>query len=85
MIFSPFQRAYREAANSHVVHGVVCIPAHLVEELAGEAAEMERFEAFVLEQVAAGSSIIGLYPATDPHTTVRYHAWLRARGEALPE
>lgn len=64
--------------------GVVCIPAHLVEELAGEAAEMERFETFVLEQVAAGASIIGLYPATNPETTVRYHTWLRERGETLP-
>lgn len=63
--------------------GVVCIPAHLVEELAGEAAEMERFEAFVLEEVARGCGIIGLYPATDPDTTVRYHAWLRERGEAI--
>jgi regulator of RNase E activity RraA len=64
--------------------GVVCIPAHLVEDIAFEAAEMERFETFVLEEVALGASIIGLYPATNPDTTVRYHAWLRARGEAVP-
>ena len=64
--------------------GVVCIPAHLVDELAGEAAEMERFETFVLEEVANGRGIIGLYPATDPDTTVRYHAWLHQRSAHVP-
>ncbi len=64
--------------------GVVCIPAHLADELSGEGAEMERFELFVLGEVGKGRSIIGLYPATDPDTTTRYHGWLRARGEAVP-
>lgn len=57
--------------------GVVCIPAHLVEEIAGEAFEMERFESFVLEEVNRGVSIIGLYPATDPATKDRYAAWAK--------
>lgn len=61
--------------------GVICIPAHLVEELAGEAAEMERYEAFVTTEVARGVPVIGLYPATDPDSKLRYQAWLRARGE----
>ncbi|CAN5804868.1 ribonuclease activity regulator RraA [soil metagenome] len=55
--------------------GVVCIPAHLVEEIAGEAYEMERFETFILEEVRRGISIIGLYPATDPATKERYAVW----------
>lgn len=59
--------------------GVVCIPAHLAEEIAGAALEMERFEDFVLEQVAGGASIIGLYPATAPETSARYDAWLARR------
>lgn len=59
--------------------GVVCIPAHLAEEIAAAALEMERFEDFVLEQVAGGASIIGLYPATAPETAALYEAWLARR------
>ncbi|MCC2973170.1 ribonuclease activity regulator RraA [Massilia sp. IC2-476] len=59
--------------------GVVCIPAHLAEEIARDAVEMERFEDFVLEEVESGASIIGLYPATNPETRVRYEAWLARR------
>ena len=61
--------------------GVVCVPAHLADALAREAVEMERFEAFVLEEVARGASIIGLYPATAPDTRARYDAWLARRGD----
>lgn len=56
--------------------GVVCIPAHLADEIAVEAVEMERFEQFVLEEVQRGVTIIGLYPPTSPDTRVRYEAWL---------
>lgn len=55
--------------------GVVCIPKHLVLEIAEEAAEMTVFEDFVLEKVQAGASIFGLYPPTDPETTDRFNAW----------
>src|SRR5919108_2824829 len=48
--------------------GVIVIPAHLVDEIADEAVEMTAFEDFVTEQVRAGRSILGLYPATDPQT-----------------
>src|SRR3954463_7287739 len=44
--------------------GVVCIPAHLANEIAIDAVEMERFEQFVLEEVQRGAAIIGLYPPT---------------------
>jgi regulator of RNase E activity RraA len=56
--------------------GVVCVPLHLADELAREAVEMERFEEFVLEEVARGASIIGLYPPTAPDTRSRYEAWV---------
>ncbi|QJE02055.1 ribonuclease activity regulator RraA [Massilia forsythiae] len=59
--------------------GVVCIPAHLAEEIARDAVEMERFEDFVLEQVAGGATIIGLYPPTAPETLALYDAWKKAR------
>jgi len=59
--------------------GVVCIPAHLADEVARDAVEMERFEAFVLEEVEGGATIIGLYPPTAPDTQARYQAWLARR------
>jgi regulator of RNase E activity RraA len=59
--------------------GVVCIPAHLADDIARDAVEMERFEDFVLEEVKGGASIIGLYPATDPETRSRYETWLARR------
>ncbi len=59
--------------------GVVCIPAHLVQDVARDGAEQERFEDFVLEEVAHGASIIGLYPPTAPATRARFDTWLAAR------
>jgi regulator of RNase E activity RraA len=56
--------------------GVVCIPAHLAEEIAHEAVGMERYEDFVLEQVRSGATIVGLYPLTNPESRKLYEAWL---------
>ena len=55
--------------------GVIVIPAHLAEEIAAEAVEMTAYEDFVQEQVAGGASIVGLYPATNPDSLVRFAAW----------
>lgn len=55
--------------------GVVVIPAHLADELADEAVEMTVFEDFVTEQVRAGRSIVGLYPATEEKTKAEFAAW----------
>ena len=55
--------------------GVVCVPAHLADELAAECAEMERFESFVSEQVLGGRPIIGLYPPTSEEAQTDYAAW----------
>ena len=60
--------------------GVVIIPAHLADEIADEAHEMTAFEDFVTEQVNAGQSILGLYPATDPQTAVDFAAWRDKHG-----
>ena len=60
--------------------GVVILPAHLADELAAEALEMTAFEDFAAEQVAAGRSILGLYPATDPQTPAKFAAWRKAKG-----
>jgi len=55
--------------------GVIIIPAELAEEIATEAKGMEKYEAWVVDQVKAGASIIGLYPMND-ETRARFEAWL---------
>jgi regulator of RNase E activity RraA len=59
--------------------GVIVIPAHLADEVAAEAVEMTAFEDFVTEQVMAGRSIIGLYPATDEQARKDFAAWRQAK------
>ena len=59
--------------------GVVCLPAHMADEVAEEAAEMTVFEDFVEERVAAGASTFGLYPPTDDATLTAFAEWRRAR------
>ena len=54
--------------------GVIIIPAELADDIAAEASEMEPYEAWVVDQVKAGVSIIGLYPMND-ETRARYEAW----------
>jgi regulator of RNase E activity RraA len=53
--------------------GVVVIPRHLADEIAPAAAEQERMEAWIVEQVKAGQGIFGLYPP-DEATLERYRA-----------
>jgi len=55
--------------------GVIVIPAHLADDIAAEAKSMEIYEAWVVEQVQAGESIIGLYPMNE-ETRARFEAWL---------
>jgi len=60
--------------------GVIVVPLHLADEIAAEAAEMTAFEDFVTEQVLAGRSILGLYPATEERTRTDFAAWRRRTG-----
>ena len=60
--------------------GVVVVPAGIADEVAAEALEMTVFEDFVAEQVAAGRSILGLYPPTDEAARTDYAAWRQAQG-----
>jgi regulator of RNase E activity RraA len=55
--------------------GVMVIPADIVDEVADECIEMTHFENFVLEKVLEGSSVIGLYPATNVDTLVAFEKW----------
>jgi len=60
--------------------GVVVIPAHLADDIAGEAVEMTAFEDFVQEEVMKGRSILGLYPPTDEQTHADFAAWRKEKG-----
>ena len=58
--------------------GVIVIPAGMADEIADEAVEMTAFEDFVAEQVMAGRSILGLYPATEEENRTQFAHWRRA-------
>lgn len=58
--------------------GVVIIPAAMAEEVARDAAEQERREAWALERVQAGESIRGVYPLSDSRSG-EYEQWLANR------
>ena len=58
--------------------GVVCIPAHLANEIAEEVFEMTAFEDFVQERVLVGQSTFGLYPPTDPKTKIGFAKWRKS-------
>ena len=59
---------------------VIIIPAHLADEVAAEAVEMSAYEDFVLEQVKAGETIIGLYPATNEDVLEKFKQWRKING-----
>ncbi len=55
--------------------GVVCIPRAIAAEIAEEAAEKERMEAWILEEIGSGAPLEGTYPP-DAATRARYKASL---------
>ena len=58
--------------------GAVVIPAKLVDEVASAAAEQERQEAWIMNEVNAGAALPGLYPP-NAENKARYEAWAKAR------
>jgi 2-keto-4-pentenoate hydratase/2-oxohepta-3-ene-1,7-dioic acid hydratase in catechol pathway/regulator of RNase E activity RraA len=64
--------------------GVLVVPAALAEEVARDALEQERREAWALERVDAGESVRGVYPI-GPERTAEYEAWRAARVEEEAE
>ena len=60
--------------------GVIVIPAHLADEIAEECTGMEAYEDFVLEEVLAGNTIIGLYPCTKEENEKKYAEWRKRTG-----
>lgn len=57
--------------------GVICIPAHLVEEVAAEAAANANYEVFVSAHIKRGRSIFGLFPATAA-SRAEFDQWVAA-------
>jgi regulator of RNase E activity RraA len=51
--------------------GVVCLPAHLADEVARDAVEQERLEEFVLARITSGLPLRGTYPP-DADTRAEY-------------
>jgi regulator of RNase E activity RraA len=58
--------------------GVIVVPRALVDEVAAEAREQERREAFILSKIQSGSSILGVYPP-DAETLAEYETWKQRR------
>ncbi len=58
--------------------GVVVVPAHLAEQVAQTAAEMEEKEVFITKKIQSGASIVGVYPP-DEKTLAEYEEWKRKR------
>jgi regulator of RNase E activity RraA len=58
---------------------VVVLPRHLAAEVARDAAEQERLEAFVLEKVDGGAPLPGTYPPSAA-TQEEYRRWIERRG-----
>lgn len=62
---------------------VAVIPAHLTEEIAQEAFEVEQYEKFAVGEIVRGRSLFGLFPATEG-SKKEYEAWCSTQ-EPKPE
>ena len=58
--------------------GAVVIPAAMIDAVAAEAAEQERQEAWLMQEVDKGVPLPGLYPP-DAETKARYEAWAKGQ------
>jgi regulator of RNase E activity RraA len=58
--------------------GAVLIPAALIEEVIRVAAEQERMEAWIMDEVAKGAKLPGLYPPNEENLK-RYKDWASRR------
>jgi regulator of RNase E activity RraA len=60
--------------------GAIVIPAAIAREIAEVAVSMTVYEDFVVDMVAHGHSIVGLYPMTDPRAKAQFEAWRKEKG-----
>ena len=59
--------------------GVAVIPRHLADEVARDAAEQEKMEAFILERIENGAKLPGTYPP-NAQTRADYEVWRKQKG-----
>jgi len=59
--------------------GVAVIPRHLADEVARDAAEQEKMEAFILERIEEGAALPGTYPP-NAQTRAAFEGWRKDRG-----
>lgn len=59
--------------------GVAVIPRHLADEVARDALEQEKMEAFILERVEGGAKLAGTYPP-NADTRAAFEAWRKQKG-----
>lgn len=59
--------------------GVAVIPRHLADEVARDAAEQEKMEAFILERIEAGAMLRNNYPP-NAETRAAFAEWRKQRG-----
>lgn len=60
--------------------GVIVVPREIAHEVATETKAMTVYEDFVVDMVASGASIVGLYPMTDPHNEDLFAQWRSEKG-----
>ena len=58
--------------------GAVVIPQALLDQVASEAAEQERMEGWIMDEVQSGAALPGLYPMNEA-TRARYDAFKKAK------
>lgn len=64
--------------------GVVVIPRHFADDIAGPAAEQEIMERFILEKVEHGAALPGVYPPNE-ETLAEYVRWRENRSHGSNE
>jgi len=58
--------------------GAVCIPQALLDDVLAEAPAQERMEGWIMDEVAKGVALPGLYPM-NAETKARYEAWAKGQ------
>jgi len=60
--------------------GVIVVPKEIAVEIAQETTAMTVYEDFVIDMVAQGHSIVGLYPMTDKRNEALFAQWRARKG-----
>jgi regulator of RNase E activity RraA len=58
--------------------GVVVLPAAIAEDVARDAVEQDRIEAYIRQRIENGDSIVGVYPPNEK-TQAEYRTWLASQ------